>query len=411
VNVLFLSLDFVYPADRGVRVRTLAQLRALASIGSVERITVLSISDTPVDPALVRALEHDVPKVTAEPPVHQPYSLRRAPRRIPRFLSLRLRGMPYIATLCDAPAMAALVERHLRSGDYDVVYLGHLGMAAYLATARRLAPRARVLLDQHNVEWEIFERLVPSVRQPVRTLVRWEARTLRRFERATLRAVEAVIAISDADAEAFRLLAGVQAVVVPTYIAPAPPRVETTDAPALAYAGMLAWQPNALGLDWFCREVWPVVRRRIPDATLAIAGPGLGRTDDGALAVPEAWRQPGITTVGWVESLETVYRGAVAMVAPIIGGSGVRMKLLESMKAGMPTVTTRDGAAGLAIVDGREMLVADDAAAFADATVRLLSDAALRERLRAAGYAFLDAHHSLAAARRRLEPLLTATAS
>jgi glycosyltransferase involved in cell wall biosynthesis len=82
------------------------------------------------------------------------------------------------------------------------------------------------------------------------------------------------------------------------------------------------------------------------------------------------------------------------------------MKLLESMRAGMPTVTTTDGAAGLDVKDGREMLIADDPARFAQGVVRLLNDAALRGRLRAGGYAYLESHHSLAVARARLEQAL-----
>jgi polysaccharide biosynthesis protein PslH len=139
---------------------------------------------------------------------------------------------------------------------------------------------------------------------------------------------------------------------------------------------------------------------------LTIAGPGLRRDSEGSLIVPLHWSVPGIRTVGYVNDLEEVYGKSVAMVAPIIGGSGVRMKLLESMRAGMPTVTTTDGAAGLDVVDGREMFVADTPLAFAERTVRLLSDEGLRERFRLAGYAYLDGHHSLAVARSRLEQAL-----
>jgi hypothetical protein len=221
--------------------------------------------------------------------------------------------------------------------------------------------------------------------------------------------VRSVIAISDADARSFEELAGITPVVVPTFIESAPTRVERTQAPALAYTGLLAWQPNAHGLDWFCKDVWPLVRSRVPEATLTIAGPGLRSRSDGSLAVPPNWCVPGVTTVGYVNDLEDVYRNSLAMVAPIVGGSGVRMKLLESMRAGMPTVTTVDGAAGLAVHDGREMFVTDSPARFADYVVRLLSDAKLRDTLRMAGYAYLEANHSLAVAGARLERALSAS--
>jgi glycosyltransferase involved in cell wall biosynthesis len=410
VKVLFLSLDFVFPADRGLRVRSLSQLRVLASIEQVERITLLALSEAPVSEERLRGLEREIPKVRAEPVLVQPTSMRRSPRKLPRLLRLRAQGLPYLIAKHDTPEMRALVSRHLRTGDYDVVYVGHLGMMAYQAIARRLAPKARMVLEEHNVEWEIFARLAPTFGFLMRQAARLEARALRRYERRALRTVDAVIAISDADARSFGKLAGTTATVVPTYIEPGGKRVEATAAPALSYIGLLAWQPNAHGLDWFCESVWPLVRAKVPDATLTIAGPGLRRKADGSLAVPERWVRPGITTVGYVDDLEDVYRSSVAIVAPILGGSGVRMKLLEAMRAGMPTVTTTDGAAGLDVEDGREMFIADDPARFAEGVVRVLADPALRERLRVGGYAYLDTHHSLDVARARVERALASPA-
>ncbi|MGO9838169.1 MAG: glycosyltransferase family 4 protein [Polyangiaceae bacterium] len=403
MNVLFLSLDFVLPADRGLRVRSLAQLRVLSSMEAIDKITLVTLSETEVSEDRMLALERELPKVRAEPPVVQPTHMRRSPKHLPRLLRLRMLGLPYLVAKCDNGAMHAVVERHLRTGGYDVVYVGHLGMAVYLPSVRRLAPKARVVLEQHNVEWEIFERLARTFRFTMRQLTRMEASALRRYERRILRAVDSVIAISDADAFAFEQLAGIKAVVVPTYIEASARRVEGTRRPALGYTGLLGWQPNRQGLDWFCKDVWPLVRARVPDSALTIAGPGLGRGLDGALAVPRNWSLGGITTVGYVDELEEIYRGSVAMIAPILGGSGVRMKLLEAMRAGMPTITTTDGAAGLAVEDGREMFIADDPVRFADCVARVLSDGKLREHLRSCGYAYLEANHSMRVARGRLE--------
>jgi glycosyltransferase involved in cell wall biosynthesis len=375
---------------------------------AVRRITLLSLCDSEVDAARLRALEGQIPKLHAEPVVVQPTSMRSSPKHLPRLLQLRLRGVPYLIAKHDTPRMHALVTEQLTRFSYDVVYVGQLGMAAYLPLARRLAPKARFVLEEHNVEWEIFRRLAPTFRLALRQVARAEARALRRFERQALRSVDSTVAISEADARVLRSLGGRSVEVVPTFIERNGGRVESTRAPSLAYTGLLAWQPNAHGLDWFCRDVWPLVRRDLPEATLTIAGPGLRRAADGTLAVPEAWSVPGITTVGYVDDLESLYRDSLAIVAPILGGSGVRMKLLESMRAGMPTVTTTDGAAGLDVQDGRELLIADDPARFAEGVVRVLSDAGLRERLRAAGYAYIESHHSLAAARARLEQAVVA---
>jgi glycosyltransferase involved in cell wall biosynthesis len=378
----------------------------LSAIERVKKVTVLALSEVAVGPEQSRALEQAVPKVVAEEVIVQPTHMRRSPRHWPRLARLRLQGVPYLVAKYDNPRMRAAIERHLTAGAYDLVYLGHIGMAAYLATVRRLAPRAHVILEEHNVEWQIFARLAAGARLSLRPALDWEARTLRRFERVVLRSVDATIAISEADAKALNSLAGIQPISVPTYIEPESRRAETCHKPALSYTGHLAWQPNTLGLDWFCRDVWPGVRRQVPDATLTIAGPGLPRERDGVITVPPAWQVPGIATVGYVDDLEQLYGSSLAMVAPILGGSGVRMKLLEAMRAGMPTVTTTDGAAGLDVTNGREMLIADQPMEFAEQVVRLLSDQSLREKIREAGYAYLKEHHSLAIARKRLEPVL-----
>jgi glycosyltransferase involved in cell wall biosynthesis len=409
MRLLFLSSDFVLPPDRGLRVRTLSQLRVLSGIDAVERITLLSLTDSPVSTALVRSIERQLPKVRAERPIVQQARLRGHPLAFLRFLWLRLRrDEPYLIAKFDSEEMHVLVRRHLREGNYDLVYLGYIGMVAYMSDVRELAPRAGIILEQHNVEWQIFERLAASMRPPLREAVRREAYALRRYEQRSLRRADSVVAISEADADGLRGLAGVDAVVVRPFVESNGPRVENEQRPSLGYIGHLRWQPNVFGLDWFCREVWPLVRERLPEATLTIAGTGLARKPDGALDVPPGWVKPGIVTVGFVDDLEEVYRSTLAMVAPVIGGSGVRMKLLETMSVGMPTVTTGDGAAGLGVSHDREVLIADSPSDFADCVVRLLADAALRERLRRGGYEFIASRHSEPIAAATLERSLAA---
>jgi polysaccharide biosynthesis protein PslH len=408
MNILFLSSDFVLPVSRGLRVRVLSQLRVLSSIDQVERIDFLSLSDAPVPSERVKELERMLPKVRAEMPVVQHLRLRGHPLAFVKFLKQRVtRGQPYLIAAHDSDEMRSLVRRHLASRRYDCVYVGYLGMAAYLRDVRELAPHTGVVLEQHNVEWQIFDRLAENMRVPLRHAVRLEAAALRAFEKRSLRRADAVVAISRADADGFRDLAGVSAVVVPPYVELGRERIETTRTPRLGYIGHLGWQPNVFGLDWFCRDVWPMVLRQAPDATLTIAGPGLRKNASGSLEVPPAWSMPGIKTVGFVDDLEDMYRDTLGMVAPVVGGSGVRMKLLETMSAGMPTVTTTDGAAGLGVADGREVLIADEPRKFAESTARLLSDPDLRARLRRGAHAFLESEHSVGVVRAALERSLS----
>lgn len=406
MRVLHLTTEFPWPATSGGPVRTLSQLRIVASLPEVESITLLSVTETSVPDEDVRALERAVDKLRVVPPVFHPIHLFDFKRYVPRVVALRALGVPYLAGKWDSPALRRALRRELLAASVDVTYVDHLGMARYLPDVRSERPFCRTVLDQHNVESAFFGQFAQDKEGLKRLVATAEHRLARRFEERALRGVDAVVAISSEDAKHFEALAGVRAHVVPvvmTFERRARPR---PGKPHFCYVGTLRWKPNVLGLDWFCQEVWPLVRRRVPDATFEIAGVGLRPDASGRLPVPDAWRVPGVETVGFLEDLEPLYARSLGMLAPIAGGSGVRLKLLEGFRAGMPVVTTPDGALGLPLEDGKEALISDDPADFAERVERLVKDDALRERVREGGYAYLEQHHSLAVAQRVMRAAL-----
>lgn len=399
MRVVHLTTEFPWPATSGGPVRTLSQLRIVASLPEVESVTLVSVTEKAVPVADLRALETAVPKLRVVPPVFHPIHLFDFKPYVPRVVALRALGVPYLAGKWDSSRLRAVLRHELATAMVDVVYIDHLGMARYLPDIEKERPFCRTVLDQHNLESAFFKQFADDQSGPKKFVAAMEYRLARRFEESVLRGVDAVVAISHEDAKHFEALGGVAASVVPVVMTfERTPRTATK--PHFCYVGSLRWKPNVLGLDWFCQKVWPLVRKRIPDATFEIAGVGLKPDASGRLPVPEAWRAPGITTVGFLEDLEPLYARSIGMLAPIDGGSGVRMKLLEGFRAGMPVVTTPDGAFGLPLQDGKEALISDDPAGFADRVEQFAGDAALRDRVRDGGYAFLEEHHSLAVAQR-----------
>jgi len=396
MRVLHLTTEFPWPATSGGSVRTVSQLRILASLPEVDAVTVLSVAEHDVAAADRRAFADAIPKLRVLPPVFHPVHLFDFKRYVPRVVLLRaLRGVPYLAGKWDSRALRSVLRRELADSPVDVVYIDHLGMARYLPEVRAERPACRVVLDQHNVESDFFKQFAERKTGPKKLVARAEHRASARFEREALRGVDAVVAISGEDAKHFESLAGVRAEVVPMVLPferkerPRPAR------PNLCYVGNLRWHPNVAGLDWFCREVWPKIRARVPEATFEIAGVGLKPDASGRLPVPEAWKVPGVTTVGFLEDLEPLYARSLAMLAPVFGGSGVRVKMLEGFRAGMPVVTTPDGAFGLPLTDGEQALVAGDPEGFAARVQRLVDDEAVRQSVREGGYRYLEEHHSL----------------
>lgn len=420
MRVLYLTTEFLWPAHQGGRVRSLAQLRLLAAQPEVSQLTVLSFAEVAVSPAELAALRAAVRqsappappasagvspraglKVEVLPPIHHPIHLKQAPAELLRVAALRARtGVPYLATKWRSAELERVLLRELEDGGYDLVYLDHLGMALYLQLVRRACPAARLVLDEHNVESDFFAQFAARAPLALRPLARFEHAAAARFEAETLAAVDAVVAISQLDAEALTALTLrhtgklVRPQVVPQVVQSTEPRRPPPAEPRLGYVGNLTWHPNALGLSWFCSAVWPRLQRELPAARLSIAGSGLALDGQGRPLAPKAWRRPGIEVLGYVAELEELYPRCLGVIAPILGGSGVRIKLLEAFRAGMPVVTTTAGAAGLPISSGIEALIEDEPDRFARAVLTLCHDAALQERLRAAGYAFLRAHHS-----------------
>lgn len=412
MRIFYLTSEFLWPPHHGGRVRSLAQLRLLASLPEVGEVVMLGLTEVPISAAEVQAAEAALPKVRVLPPIPHPIHLighlREQRRALARVAALRvLRRLPYLAGKWDSPTIHDALERILGAGGFDVVYIDHLGMARYADRVRRLCPRARLVIEAHNVESDFFRQFAEQRSGPARWAGLAEWRATQRFERQVLRGADAVVAISQDDARALALQTGAVPLCVPQVVdfqrrqgaAPADP-------PQLCYVGNLTWHPNVRGLDWFCEAVWPLIHATMPQARLRIAGSGLPTGPDGRPVAPPRWQAPGIEVHGFLPELEPLYAESSAMIAPIFGGSGVRIKLLEALRAGMPTVTTPEGAAGLLLTAGQEVLIESDEGRFAAAALELLRDGELRDRLREAGYRFLERHHTLGAAQAEMRKVL-----
>lgn len=148
-------------------------------------------------------------------------------------------------------------------------------------------------------------------------------------------------------------------------------------------------QPNRTGVTWLLNEVWPKVRAARPDAVLGLAGTI-------CKFFPQAIE--GVEKLGLVDSLAAEYARAEICIAPLLIGSGLKIKLVEALSYGKATVSTSIGIQGLEDWASGVVEVADDAEGFAAGMVKLLSDQVLRQEREAAALKLVDDHYSEAAA-------------
>jgi len=298
----------------------------------------------------------------------------------------------------SSPAMRAAVAEETALRPYAVVHADHLPMAQYLPPGGAASPR--LLLDAHNVEHLLWRRmaLAEGGSHLLRRFAGHDWPRLRAFEADAVRRADRTLAVSDADADAFRALvpeAADRIAVTPIgvdtdYFRPAPVGLDAES--ELLTFGTLYWPPNVEGLRWFCAEVLPRLRAARPDASLTVVGAKPNREARELAAVP------GVRLVPDAPDVRPFAAGGPVFVAPLRSGGGVRVKILCALAMGIPVVTTTVGAEGIGVESGVHLLIADTADAFAEAVLRLRSDRALASRLGGNGRAFVERHHSPAAA-------------
>jgi polysaccharide biosynthesis protein PslH len=271
---------------------------------------------------------------------------------------------------------ATCLQSKVDSGKFDIVQVEFAQMAAFRfrMEAQR---RYRTLLDEHNIEFDIVRRTASAEVSALRRLYSSvDYRKLAREERAAWRRLDGVSLTSERDAAMLRELEPETPVrVVPNGVDVNlfRPAEQAPEPDNLLFFGAMNYYPNQDGIGFFLERIFPLIVARRPSTKLWIVGPG---ADD-----LHKHRGPNVEVTGFVDKVEPYIDRATAVVVPLRLGGGTRLKIVEAMAKGKPIVSTRIGAEGIDVVDGRSALLADEPADFAEQVERVLSDSALARAL------------------------------
>jgi glycosyltransferase involved in cell wall biosynthesis len=280
--------------------------------------------------------------------------------------------LPYAIAKWRSPALRKEIVRAVAERDIDVV------ICDFLAPSQNVPGGlgCPIVLFQHNVEAAIWRRHADVRKNPLaKAYFREQWRRMERFERQECRRFDRVIAVSRTDALAIEREYGVGPVAdVPTgvdveYFRPAAGAVREPH--NLVFTGSMDWLPNEDGITWFVDDVLPLIHERLRDVTVTIVGrnppPRIQQlaTQDHRLRV-----------TGSVPDVRPYMESASVFVVPLRVGGGTRLKIYEALAMEHPLVSTTIGAEGLPLEDGKHLLIADDAARFAQAVLSLLEDPA-----------------------------------
>ena len=237
--------------------------------------------------------------------------------------------------------------------------------------------RRKTVLFQHNVESILWDRMLATERNWLKKMIYWvEAVKMRRYERSTTAEFKHVIAVSEQDrAYMSRSLPKERISVVPTGVDLGEYRLgpgAQAPTPLVVFTGTMDFEPNVDGVGYFCREIWPQVQRAVPNARFRIVGKK-------PVPVVSQLASPEIEVTGTVASVVEHLREAWVVVVPLRIGGGTRLKIYEAMASGRAVVSTSIGAEGLEVHHGKDIILADDNGAFAQAVITLLREPELRK--------------------------------
>lgn len=389
MNVLFLTQVLPYPLDAGPKTRAYYVLRYLAQRHNVTLVSFVRSTDTPA------AVEHLSTYCTA---VHT-VAIERSPLKDVAFLAESLvTNQPFIITRDRSDAMLALLARLVNGAEaFDAVHADQLWMAPYAEYVQGLAKRKpRTVLDQHNAVFMIFERLAQSERNLLKQQVaRLEAHKLARYEAEVCARFDRVVWVTEEDYAAVSAQAQqgrpvVNSGIIPICVDTAEEAVIERKLPAsrVTFLGGLHYPPNAQGVLWFAEHIFPIVLVQAPQAILTVIGkqPPAGLK---SLGIPAA----NLEMTGYVADPRPLLSETGAFIVPLLAGGGMRVKILDAWRWGLPMVSTRVGAEGIAATHERDILLADEPAQFAAEVVRLLHDPLFNAQIAAAGRRSAELHY------------------
>jgi glycosyltransferase involved in cell wall biosynthesis len=298
---------------------------------------------------------------------------------------------------------AAALHRCLQDLQPDLIFAHRLGAAAPLLRAR--TPLPPVVIDVDDLEHIKLERLAASMPRSwrkMKTLAEaWLARhALRRI--GSLAA--SLLVASELDRSELKTVCRAASIAVIPNTAARFDALPRAISPVALFVGTAAYPPNREAIIWLIREIWPLVREKIPNARLLLAGEGTEQlVAEGSV--------DGIEGLGFVADLASAYQRAAIAVCPVRRGSGTRIKIIEAAMNGRPVVSTFIGAEGLLFAPDTEIMLDDDPSGFARACVKLMLDPDLAAMIAAAALKRADADYRSEQVSERLAALCTGLAN
>ncbi|MEO8772561.1 MAG: glycosyltransferase family 4 protein [Ferruginibacter sp.] len=262
-----------------------------------------------------------------------------------------------------------VLKKILGKNQFDFIILENLSLTCQASWIRKYNKDAKIIYNAYNVDSFLAEHKAKNIQEQK------EAESLLHIETNLYKFIDGIFCCSQKDLDAFTEMNngkiklgyvvpnGVDTTFFSHTINTSPEQMKN-----IIFCGSLDYEPNKEGLLWFYKNVWPLVIRKLPDRLLFVVGRGNRQ------AYTELLSDNTVNFIGEVDEVTPWYRKCNIAIAPLMQGSGTRLKILEAMSLGNPVVTTIIGVEGIDAEANNNLLIADDAVGFANKIIQLSTD-------------------------------------
>lgn len=291
---------------------------------------------------------------------------------------------------------AKLIEV-LTHNSFDIVQIETVYLAPYIPTIQAFS-KAKIVIRSHNIEHRIWKRLADNCPS---FLKKWYlnhlAKTLKLYELNALNTADGIITISKPDMDYFMQNGCRKPIKVISFgisqekIKTINPKESdmTESAFNIGYIGAMNWFPNIEGVKWFFDEVWNKAFLSQTKIHFHLAGRAISKDF-------YEYASANVTIHGEVEDAYQFINNCDIMITPLFSGSGIRIKIVESMLLGKPVITTTIGAEGINYRDKHDIIIANSADGFTDAIKLLVKDSDLRKIIGVNAHELIHLEHNTA---------------
>jgi sugar transferase (PEP-CTERM/EpsH1 system associated) len=355
------------------------------------RVTVACMIDAPEDVKYVDAL-----KAMA----HQVFYAVRSPLAMKmKAAGSLLTGEPFTKPCFYSQRLQQAIDNYLDKNDVQAVLCFCSSSAEYIFRSRhyqKTLQKKVLLADLVDVDSEKWRQYADKHSGPMKWLYRREATLLLPYEQRIIDTFDRTFLVSEEEKAVIAQYGSVQKVealsngVDLDYFRPghAPQCSEQTSHNKLVFSGAMDYWPNIEGAVWFVKNVFPEIRRVLPDSVFCIAG----RNPDNAVAALQ--KNPGVEVTGTVPDMREYLSDAAICVVPLQIARGIQNKVLEGMAMKKPVVATPGAATGLKAVSGKEIVVAENKTEMATVIIELLKDSEKRQRIGTCARQYVEREHS-----------------